>query len=66
MGSSSDLRNLLNDHQNGKVRSTASKLPVELVYYEAYKTVDQARNREKEIRAKRYEKEKIIDRLKHH
>lgn len=63
VGSSSDLQNRLQYHQDGKVRSTASKRPLKLIYYEAYESVDKARSREKEIKSKRSEKEKIIERI---
>jgi putative endonuclease len=45
-GSTNDLKKRLAQHVSGKVESTSSRLPVELVYYEAYKQEVLARRRE--------------------
>ncbi len=50
IGFSSDLRTRIKTHQLGKVRSTKSKLPVELIYYEAYKNKVDATMRERNLK----------------
>jgi putative endonuclease len=45
-GSTNNLLQRLGRHRGGKVRSTAWRLPVELVYFEEYETLEQARQRE--------------------
>ncbi|MBI4377951.1 MAG: GIY-YIG nuclease family protein [Nitrospinae bacterium] len=44
-GYTSDLNHRLLEHHQGKVRSTKSRFPVELVYYEIYSTAVEARKR---------------------
>jgi predicted GIY-YIG superfamily endonuclease len=59
-------------HNNGKVSVTKDRMPLELVYYEAYKSVADARKREKDLklfggsysRLKRRIKNSIKDKLK--
>src|SRR3989338_5143942 len=46
-GSTNDLERRMNEHNNGLVFSTKSRIPFELVYYEAYKSEGDARKREK-------------------
>lgn len=50
MGSTNDLRRRLNEHSKGLVFSTRSRVPFELIYYEAYKAERDARNREKNLK----------------
>ena len=50
IGYSDDLRKRVRAHQLGKVRSTKSKRPIELVYYEAYKNKKDATKRERELK----------------
>jgi putative endonuclease len=45
-GSTGDLSRRLAEHREGLSRWTASRRPVELVYYEARETLAQARQRE--------------------
>ena len=45
-GFSSDLKTRIKAHKLGKVRSTKSKLPIELIYYEAYRDKKDATMRE--------------------
>jgi putative endonuclease len=49
-GSTNDLKRRLNEHENGKVTSTMYRLPIKLVYYEAYPALEQARLREKQVK----------------
>ena len=50
IGSTNDLRRRLEEHNSGKVRSTKSRIPFELVYYEAYKSEKDARQREQNLK----------------
>ena len=49
IGSTNDLKRRINEHNSGLVFSTKSRMPFELVYYEAYKSESDARNREKSL-----------------
>jgi len=46
IGSTSNLKGRLKRHKDGKVSSTKSRLPVELIFYEAYKNKFDALRRE--------------------
>jgi len=46
IGSTDDLRRRLSEHNGGKVRSTKSRIPFELRYYESYFVEKDARRRE--------------------
>ncbi len=50
IGFADDLKKRLIKHQQGKVKSTKYRLPLELIYYEAYKSNEDARNREKQLK----------------
>ncbi|ODS33854.1 MAG: GIY-YIG nuclease superfamily protein [Candidatus Scalindua rubra] len=52
IGYTSDLKRRLKEHNEGKNYTTLRMLPIELVYYEAYKSKEDAKNREKQL--KRY------------
>ena len=45
-GSTSDLRRRISEHKQGKCKFTSKRLPVALVYYEAYLEKADAQNRE--------------------
>ncbi len=49
-GSTNDLNRRLSEHNSGLVFSTKSRVPFELVYYEAYKSEEDARYREKNLK----------------
>ena len=69
-GSTKDLERRLAEHQNGEgANHTASRLPVELVYFEEFDRIDEAFYREKQVQGwSRDKKESLIskniDRLK--
>jgi putative endonuclease len=44
------LKRRVQEHNNGKVDSTRSRTPLELVYYEAYKSKEDACERERQIK----------------
>lgn len=50
IGSTSDLKKRLNEHNTGKVQSTKPRKPFTLVYYEAYRVEDDAREREHRLK----------------
>ncbi len=47
VGITNDLRRRLSEHQNGQTTSTAKRLPVRLIFYEAYPEESDARRRER-------------------
>lgn len=46
IGSTNDLKRRFKEHNSGKVFSTKSRMPFNLVYYESYALEDEARKRE--------------------
>ena len=50
LGSTIDLKKRFKEHNDGKVFSTKSRRPFELVYYEAYKSEGDARKREASLK----------------
>ena len=49
-GSKNDLKQRFKEHNDGKVRSTKSRIPFELIYYEAYISEKDARVREHNLK----------------
>lgn len=45
-GFTPDLKTRIKKHQDGFVRATKHRLPVKLIYYEAYESEEDARKRE--------------------
>lgn len=52
IGSTNDLRRRVKEHDDGLVVSTKPRRPLELVYYEAYKSENDARKREWSLKLK--------------
>jgi len=50
IGSTNDLRKRLGLHNEGKIFSTKTRMPFEIVYYEAYKSEHDARKRESNLK----------------
>jgi putative endonuclease len=50
IGSTNDLRKRFRLHNEGKVFSTKSRRPFDLIYYEAYKAEKDARKREHNLK----------------
>jgi putative endonuclease len=65
VGYTSDLRRRLNLHNNGKVLSTQSRKPFDLIYYEASTEKDDALKREKYLKTT-YGHRYIRNRLMHY
>lgn len=63
IGWTDDLRNRLKQHNLGKVESTSTRLPFELVYYEACVQKESAIKREKQLKSG-YGRKYLKDRLK--
>jgi putative endonuclease len=47
IGSTNDLKRRISEHRQGKNISTAKRLPLELIFYEAYPTKSDAERRER-------------------
>jgi len=65
-GTTGDLRARLLQHTKGQVRSTASRRPLRLVYYEACPSPDDAYRRERFLKTgkgKRYLKNRLLSSL---
>ena len=63
IGCTEDLEKRINEHNQGKTKSVKHKLPLELVYYEAYNTKTLARKREIQLKKNSSEKEKLYKRI---
>ena len=50
IGYSTDLKTRIKRHLSGRVKSTKSKMPLKLVYYEAYLSKSDAARREKQLK----------------
>lgn len=50
IGSTNNLRRRFKEHNAGEVLSTRARLPLSLIYYEAYSLEEEARNREKQLK----------------
>lgn len=50
IGYTEDLKRRLKEHNEGKNQSTAHRRPFVLVYYEAYRSMDDAMKREKMLK----------------
>jgi putative endonuclease len=50
-GSTNNLKRRLDEHVNGKVTATKYRLPLRLIYYEAYENLRSARLREQQVKS---------------
>lgn len=68
IGSTKDLKRRLAEHNDGKVFSTKLRKPFVLIYYEAYRSEQDARKREQQLklrgRARYHLKTRISESLK--
>ncbi len=62
IGYTSDLRKRFEEHNSGKTKSIKHKIPLKLVYYEAYLDKTMAIKREFELKHSAYKKEELIKR----
>jgi putative endonuclease len=51
IGQTSNIRNRIDRHNSGKVKSTKAYIPWKLVHYEKFETRSQAMKREKELKS---------------
>jgi putative endonuclease len=63
IGSTTDLKRRLREHNTGKSFSTSWRGPFELIYYEAYKTLEDARAREKALKLRGNSRKHLINRI---
>jgi putative endonuclease len=63
IGSTEDLERRIEEHNSGKTKSIKHKLPMELVYYEAYLTKSMALSRENKLKRNSFAKEQLYERL---
>ena len=50
IGYTEDLKRRISEHKRGNVDNTKHRLPIDLVYYEAYNDIDDAKDREKSFK----------------
>ena len=63
IGSTTDLKRRLREHNTGKSFSTSWRGPFELIYYEAYKDLNDARDREKALKLRGNSRKHLINRI---
>jgi putative endonuclease len=63
VGSTGNLEKRLKEHNAGKTRSTKSKRPLNLIYYEEFEIEIEARQREKQFKKSWSEKERVLRNL---
>lgn len=64
IGSTSDLKRRVEEHNKGLVGSTKARRPLKLVYYEAYSSEEDARNREKQLKLRGQARRHLVNRIK--
>ena len=64
IGFTENLERRIQDHNNGKVKSTQYRIPFELVYYEYCRNLEDALHREKYLKST-YGHRYLKNRLKH-
>ncbi|MEI6039906.1 MAG: GIY-YIG nuclease family protein [Candidatus Berkelbacteria bacterium] len=65
IGSTSNLKRRLEEHNSGKVFSTKTRIPFELVYTEVYKAEKDARHREHNLKLRSNAFNQLKKRIKH-
>jgi putative endonuclease len=63
IGVTEDSEKRLKEHNHGKTRSIKHKVPLKLIYFEAYNDKTRARKRELELKNNSSEKEKLYKRI---
>lgn len=64
IGLTPDLKARVKEHNSGKVLSTKNRKPLELIYYEAYKSEKDARKREIQLKKISSQRESLKRRIK--
>ncbi|MBI3627601.1 MAG: GIY-YIG nuclease family protein [Candidatus Sungbacteria bacterium] len=63
-GSTNDLRRRLREHNSGLIASTKFRRPLRPVYYEAYRSESEARQREKNLKLRARALQQLQKRIK--
>ena len=63
IGSTNNLRKRMAEHNSGKVPSTQSRTPMALLYYESYKTEQEARDREAALKLRGQARAQLLKRI---
>ena len=63
VGSTNDLKKRVGEHNSGLVRSTSSRVPFKLIYYEAYAAEKDARMREMRLKDRGNARRQLLARL---
>jgi len=61
VGSTTDVIKRIAEHNSGKTKSLANKLPIKLVFFQKYRDIKKAR--QIEYKLKRFKSRKIIDQI---
>ena len=64
IGSTNNLRKRVVEHNKGSVRSTKSRKPFTLIYYEAYRAEGDARERESQLKFRGQARHQLIKRIR--
>lgn len=64
IGSTSDLKRRVKEHNSGLNKSTKSRLPFKIVYYEAYLNEEEARHREHNLKLRARALRQLLKRIK--
>ena len=64
IGSANDLRKRVKEHNAGKVKSTKARTPFDLIYYEAYRSEKDARERERKLKLRGQARRQLFERIK--
>ncbi|MFH0891144.1 MAG: GIY-YIG nuclease family protein [Candidatus Falkowbacteria bacterium] len=65
IGQTQDIDKRLEMHNSGCVKSTKSRIPFILIGFEEFKTRDESRYREYELKTKPHKKKKFIEKLEY-
>jgi len=63
IGFTSDLKRRFAEHNNGESQSTRSRIPFDLIYYEAYKSKADAMTRERKLKGFKNSYKELIKRV---
>ncbi|MEX0917448.1 MAG: GIY-YIG nuclease family protein [Candidatus Paceibacterota bacterium] len=63
IGSTNNPKKRFQEHNSGKVPSTRQRMPFELLYYEAYKTEQEARDREAALKLRGQARAQLLKRI---
>jgi len=64
VGYTKNLKNRLLEHNNGKTKSLRCKLPLKIIYFEAYAHKHYATKREYELKHNSFKRKELLDRFK--